>query len=518
MPYRPGDPVGPIGLEAQAVQYDCLTMGQRETEPEGFILRSISGLDDAEIRRSAEALHTQHGEIFVSSYYGGRTIVLEGSIRAGNLDSLRNLQEYMKLALSDVGVEKPLILRAGSPELYDRFFFGDALNAYSVYSGAGTLSILNRTLAASNTTEKAIVHSARKYGDGITVIQFTIGATTPTLTDGIGPIIKAIDSNNFLFGRLAKNKLEIVKRVAGVDTVLATVTSGSDPGSSVFTESAFGTYWMEMQIDGNSIRATVFGYDPIDAGWPRMDPEFAPISLEHVLVAGDASTFGSGVTGYSGVRWVPYSTEDVVQKLRVLPEGTRDVMLFAAKSGSIAMREQQDSGRVERSFQLTFRASDPRIYSTIEHGQTLTVAAEYEAPPKTYYRTYNKKYSWHYVESLVEFFTGPDLVDYVSNVGNFPSYPTIVLYGPLDEARVKNYTTGEELAISGTIASGSSVVINQMDKTIVDEDLNNLYSKLNGSSDWVSLAPGLNSLRLYSRGPLPGTPGSMVLKWRDAWI
>lgn len=77
------------------------------------ILTSIDGLSDADIRDTRETNPGADGETAFRSYYGGRTIVLNGYIRAGSLEKLRDMQEGLKTVFSALD-EAPLVFRGVS--------------------------------------------------------------------------------------------------------------------------------------------------------------------------------------------------------------------------------------------------------------------------------------------------------------------------------------------------------------------------------------------------------------------
>lgn len=77
-------------------------------------ITSIDGLSDADVRDSRDVNPGYDGETAFSAYYGGRTIVLNGFIRAGTLNKLRDMQEGLKSIFAPLD-EKPLILKGVTP-------------------------------------------------------------------------------------------------------------------------------------------------------------------------------------------------------------------------------------------------------------------------------------------------------------------------------------------------------------------------------------------------------------------
>jgi len=101
------------GIEA-VIEYNGLFMNVREWI-DTFIVESIMGLDDVDVRDSREPNPGQHGETPGDSWYGGRTIVLQGWIETRTLWKMRDMQTALRMAFGDISQERPLILRTRDP-------------------------------------------------------------------------------------------------------------------------------------------------------------------------------------------------------------------------------------------------------------------------------------------------------------------------------------------------------------------------------------------------------------------
>lgn len=77
---------------------------------DAVVITSIDGLSDADVRDNRELNPGYDGETAFSANYGGRTIVLNGFIRSGTLNKLRNMQEGLKRIFSPLE-ERPLVFR-----------------------------------------------------------------------------------------------------------------------------------------------------------------------------------------------------------------------------------------------------------------------------------------------------------------------------------------------------------------------------------------------------------------------
>jgi hypothetical protein len=105
----------PYGLEVQLV-FNGLTLNANKGFPSGtlgaYFITSIQGLDDADVRASADPRPDMHGEIPLLAWYGGRTIVIEGYVLALNSRQLRVMQQSLRTAFAPL-TEKSLVFSTG---------------------------------------------------------------------------------------------------------------------------------------------------------------------------------------------------------------------------------------------------------------------------------------------------------------------------------------------------------------------------------------------------------------------
>lgn len=104
----------PGGVEAY-FQYNGATFNVRSWQ-DTFLITSIDGLADPDVRDTREVNPARHGETHFDAYYGGRTIVLTGRIRAGTIHKLRDMQQGLKQIFGDISREMPLYIRTNDPE------------------------------------------------------------------------------------------------------------------------------------------------------------------------------------------------------------------------------------------------------------------------------------------------------------------------------------------------------------------------------------------------------------------
>lgn len=110
----------------------------------------------------------------------------------------------------------------------------------------------------------------------------------------------------------------------------------------------------------------------------------------------------------------------------------------------------------------------------------------------------------HSIEKAVNVVAEPE------NVGTAKTPPIIELTGPQTNPVVKNETTGEEMKLTGSIASGKKLVIDVYNHTVVNDGVQ-AYGMWNfTTSKWFKLAAN-------GKTKLKCTTGTMKVKWRDAW-
>jgi hypothetical protein len=153
----------------------------------------------------------------------------------------------------------------------------------------------------------------------------------------------------------------------------------------------------------------------------------------------------------------------------------------------------QNGPRFEGAWQKTFMvgmvAADPRIYST-EFQQTT-------------------------IDALTA--TGN-----VANLGNAPTWPYVVIRGPITNPYAMNYTSGEKIQLTYAVGTAAIVTIDTLNRTVILDDPlasyhDSLYSAVDFfETDWWQIHPGDNDIRLGSTSY--GSGASLTIQWRDAWM
>jgi hypothetical protein len=109
------------------VQYNGLVLNQRANF-DHYRINSIDGLDDAELRDFRSNKPFDDGEDLYGSLYSGRSVVINGQIRAYHTWKTDDMREAMQTAFAlnsgfgNPNVEKPLWFRRGST-IKDRLIY-----------------------------------------------------------------------------------------------------------------------------------------------------------------------------------------------------------------------------------------------------------------------------------------------------------------------------------------------------------------------------------------------------------
>lgn len=119
----------PPGLEA-LLEYNGLIMHDRKVTDK-YRVNSLDGVHGGpDIRDNREANPSDIGETPFDSQLGGRTIMIEGTVEAGNIGKLRDLQQALRSAFYSMQ-ERPLIFRTGNSER-DVFIYAKMIDKISM--------------------------------------------------------------------------------------------------------------------------------------------------------------------------------------------------------------------------------------------------------------------------------------------------------------------------------------------------------------------------------------------------
>lgn len=243
----------------------------------------------------------------------------------------------------------------------------------------------------------------------------------------------------------------------------------------------------------------------------------------------------------------PVSTIDRANRLEVLQrtvldclksDGTLTWTLSSGQTLTIKVRTQQPlrtEGAWQKQFQIALAAADPLIYSTSagEHvstwsfltgGANSSLAMFYpQAPVGTSVALgfpWEFPAVWSHLPSPAEGAVVSHAAK-VTTLGTASTPPRIFLNGPINSSGgpiyFHNVTTGEVFKSSAALPSvGDRLDIDMQQKTIKRNGLNAYTTVDAPNSDWWSLVPGTNDVRVYVTGAI-GDGAFLQMSWRDAW-
>lgn len=152
---------------------------------------------------------------------------------------------------------------------------------------------------------------------------------------------------------------------------------------------------------------------------------------------------------------------------------------------------------------LAFRAADPYWQDAAESSLVIT--------------TGTAVYTWFPFLPLVlggsDIFGAPT----VTNAGDVDAWPVVTVVGPGTDLTVTNQTTGRSWSFTGTIAAGSTLIVDtRPGRKSVTLDGFNAFGRLTDTSSLWPLVPGTNRISI---GFASATAGSKVtFAWRNRWL
>lgn len=142
---------GPAGIES-IISYNGLYLNDRAWV-DTYLVTSINGTDDADVRDTRDANPGQHGETPGNAFYGGRTVVLQGKIVTRTLWKLRDMHQALRGAFADISQEYALGFHSANAE-NDLVIYCKKISSLQMPEQQTTMNSFERafsiTLRASN--------------------------------------------------------------------------------------------------------------------------------------------------------------------------------------------------------------------------------------------------------------------------------------------------------------------------------------------------------------------------------
>lgn len=157
---------------------------------------------------------------------------------------------------------------------------------------------------------------------------------------------------------------------------------------------------------------------------------------------------------------------------------------------------------LQRGVRLQVVCGDPRWYALAQ--QTAEVGLPTITGGREYPRTYPLAYGGG----------GTGLVT-ATNAGNAESYPVTTINGPILAPIIRNTTTGQQIALSSSLAEGQFLVLDHQARTVLLGGTASRYGELLGTPQWWPLVPGPNALTLNAA---QGNGAFAAVTWRSAYL
>ena len=133
-----------------SISYNGLLLNYRDWI-DTYVFRGIDGLDDAEVRNSANANPGDHGETPGNAYYSGRTITISGEIRYVHYPKMLDMREALRGAFADIQNERPLWIRHPTGDItLDRIVYCRKQGKLEMPTQSQRAQTFQITLRASN--------------------------------------------------------------------------------------------------------------------------------------------------------------------------------------------------------------------------------------------------------------------------------------------------------------------------------------------------------------------------------
>jgi hypothetical protein len=495
----------PRGVEAE-FEYNGFHFNDTSTVDKYRVI-SIDGLDDADVRDSREENPAEDGETPYDSFYGGRTLAFTGRVEAYRLHKLRDMQQSIRTAFSDISQEKPLYFLTGDAN-WDHYInckkssklqWGDEQKHQNQFFRDFVI-----TVRASN--PRFLRNIEKVYTENFITDYDTIAT-------GLQPeLYWPLDAEGLAEDQTANNRDGTAEGGISVGSFATGPFDVDDTGATTFdgTDDRITSASYSPYVNGGTI--TVFGYAY------REDS------------AANHSLIGSNATNRFQL---------------VLASGSQNILLdpdTSAGSGNLTWTAGWPGNDqwVHWIFQFNEVTNTAEFWINGVSIGTKTVTDPYNASVgnfklgasgTTFLNPFNGKMRG--VGILSRAITAPEIASLVAaqtgetrgsqyfevvNDGNWTAQPTIRIHGGASAVSIMNEANGQTFALkdSVTIAEGDYYDINMEHKTIVDAGGGNKFADLDNSSDWLVLEPGTNLLIFDAA--LSGINGGVEVKFRDSWI
>lgn len=492
----------PLSFGVQSfIEFNGLVLNDRN-QADRIRVTGITGLDGAEIRDSREPIPGAHGEFPYDAFYGGRNIVLNGTIEAGSLPVSNELKRNLLAAFAPL-VESPLKFRWF--DIYDNFDDPQTIFPYSpiatVVSGnyealIGTnsnFSVEGGYLSWAKTGNDYLLRVAEKrvFGDVQSTIEITPGSLTVASTFGF--IFGVKNSENYcrcLYSQNSGEPFISIETIVGGEVFnigKVEIPAQNRPQIGI-------PFFLRGRKEGNYLAVEFWSSSPSNYNLPT-------IAVTTEMEGTDASTFGDAVlaqVGFGGEQ------KDILWRFnnyRIESLYPGDVIFNARCITTPQIKDEQTSlTKYKRQFQITLRSSDFRAISSTQIRKTIVPSSSSESAelglsfsigfPLSFRKYINK--------NLVQ----KNNILSINNRGTVFVDSFLIIYGPFNYVALKNLTNGQEIYFRSAIAENDYLIIDCSKKKTVTNSIgqNQLENFASSSSAWMTLEPKWNDIYITGTG------------------
>lgn len=497
-----------LGIHSPIILGEQLIINDR-LRPDRYVVKGISGLRSPDIRDNREPRPSDHGEIPYDSFYSGETLTFNGTMEAGNIAEIGRLEQDLVAALGTL-VEFPV--RFNWWDQHDGFFDPQSTVYWGLLSGQ-PLSISGNGRAVTSGGGATLSYHNLRGGFVDEIVTAQVSVTPIGVANDIGVVACCTSDTSFLKAVVSWDGSSTWTLNLQVEQMLGPSSLAT---ASIAAPTQQTHWWVTLQSLSDTVTASVYDVDP------RVDPTATPIATCSTTLLGEmAQQFGYGRSGYCGLVCTSTASWSFLD-WRVDSLWPCDFTLYgrqASAGPALAHVAYKSQNRYTRDFQFSIRCSDPRIYcpTRISVSVPLSTASQVGLG-----RIYPRVYPLAYIVPLSE--PSGEIISQMSqtleaeviNRGKWISKPVVVIAGGITNPVLTNLTTGESLALTGTIAQGDSVTIDCDQRTLTNSAGVSVFSMFDPSSSFLRLVPGGNPMR-FSGSQKVGSPTATIL-YQSTWI
>lgn len=491
------------GVEHQ-YEFNGLTLNDR-TVADRYQITRVTGFEDPDIRDAREVNPGYHGETAFSMYYGGRTIVLEGNIRAGNLEKMRDMQQALKTAALPT-TEFALYIRNPQSAARDTYVMvrkSASLQGSEQQVGYSWVRPFQITFRASDPRIQAVTTTTTTYSFtgsppanytdyfGTDVADIVSGpyteigtAASPAHASG-GTVNPNVWSNNHLLSYDTSNFINYITSLSALATL----------GHSIHTVDVGTMSVIGKIIDSSNFIIATFHKATAStspSGGARLQILKRVAGTPTVLVTTDSfglATYNDTLT----LRLTQLNNALVAEVITgKLSTGLGTTLMTASYTLAGGDATQFGTG-VSKKVGFGFYGESAGGYST------------------GFFKDFDDFSAKDLDASSISNLT-------VTNSGNFVAPAVIRFTGPLDSPSIQDSVTGKILAINGAITSGDYVEVDLSTGYAVNSSgISATHMIDDGTSSLPGIEPGTRTFTVRTNTWVAGT-STITVTFHSSWV